>query len=190
MKMIGFMVCVAAVTLIPTVTQAQAVVVQEPGWIQRHWVESPPPLKYTSKELSFDMFGSYLNRENHLGNLFDTNIRHGTWGGGVGINYFFTRYLGVGALMNIPNNGGRFVDQAGGNLIFRLPLANSGLAPYIFGGGGRGFDPIGYFYGDGGVGLEMRLSAVTGIFVDGQYIWGEKGTGDKALFRAGLRFVF
>jgi opacity protein-like surface antigen len=156
--------------------------------------------KFTANELSLDLSGSYIAAQRHLGDLFDTNIRHGRWGGSVGLNYFFTRYVGLGGDINISDNNGHngnFVDQAIGNLILRWPLDPSGFAPYVFGGGGRGFDnPVptsdGNKYewlGDLGVGMEYRLNLATGIFADGRYIWGDQ-TGDRLLLRAGLRIVF
>src|SRR5579871_3104456 len=52
---------------------------------------------YFCNELSLDFFGSYLANQTKIEDIFKTNIRHGHWGGGVGANYFFTRYLGLGA---------------------------------------------------------------------------------------------
>src|SRR5438067_12287272 len=72
---------------------------------------------YTANELSLDLFGSYVAAERHFTDLFDTNIRHGNWGGGVGLNYFITREIGLGGDINIGKNGGKFVDQALGSLI-------------------------------------------------------------------------
>ena len=146
---------------------------------------------YTANELSLDLFGSYVAAERHFTDLFDTNIRHGTWGGGVGLNYFITREIGLGGDINIGDNGGKFVDQALGSLILRWPFEPTGWAPYIFGGGGRGFDPHWEWFGDLGVGIEYRLNPATGIFVDSRYMWHEKeGSTDRIFFRAGLRLVF
>jgi hypothetical protein len=183
--------CTAAMLLTSGLALAQEVHIwNDPGgWAGQHWIYSPSPLLYSGKELSFDAFGSYLARERHLSKLFDTNIRHGTWGGGVGLNYFLTRYVGIGGDINIPDNGGKFIDDAIGNLMLRAPLGGSGLAPYVFGGGGRGFDPAWEWLADAGVGLELRLNPLTGIFVDGRYIWADKSY-DRAEFRAGFRFVF
>ncbi len=146
---------------------------------------------YTPNELSLDLFGSYVAAERHFTDLFDTNIRHGTWGGGVGLNYFITREIGIGGDINIGDNNGTFVDQALGSLILRWPFEGTGWAPYIFGGGGRGFDPHWEWFGDLGVGIEYRLNPATGIFVDSRYMWHEKeGSTDRIFFRAGLRLVF
>jgi hypothetical protein len=145
--------------------------------------------KYSASELSFDAFGSYVAGERHLSKLFETDIRHGTWGGGVGLNYFFTRELGIGGDINMGANGGAFVDQAIGSVIARWPFEPAGIAPYVFGGGGRGIDPTWEWLGHAGIGLEYRFNPVTGIFVDTRYIWADKSN-DRIFFRAGLRVVF
>jgi len=145
--------------------------------------------KYTSGELSLDMFGSYIAGQRGIEHLFDTNIRHGVWGGGVGLNYFFTKEIGIGGDIEIPNDGGNFVNNIDGSLIARLPIGNSGLAPYLFGGGGRQTEPVWQWTGHLGVGLEYRFTPVAGIFADARYMWVDK-TPDEILFRAGLRVVF
>ena len=151
--------------------------------------------KYTSQELSLDLFGSYLNPERKFENLFVTNARRGAWGGGVGANYFFLKYVGLGADVNFSDHPGRIMDEAGGNLILRLPLGNTGLAPYIFGGGGQLLGQVpytgyGWFY-DGGVGLEYRFTHQIGLFTDGRFMWSDRSTeNDRLMIRAGLRLAF
>jgi len=146
---------------------------------------------FTASELSLDLFGSYVAGEEHLNDLFKTNIKHGTWGGGVGLNYFITREIGIGGDINMGANGGKFVDQALGSLVLRWPFDPTGWAPYIFGGGGRGFDPHWEWLADLGIGVEYRVNPVTGIFVDTRYIWHlQEGSFDRIFFRAGLRVVF
>ncbi len=185
------------------------------GWGSTVFVSDVEGPRYSSQELSLDMFGSYIAGEHHLTKLFETDIRspRGRWGGGAGLNYFFTREIGIGADMNIADNGGPFIDHVLGNLILRWPIDPSGFAPYIFGGGGRGFD-IGWtrsnadtdgFFAPGqefnqkhwewladlGVGVEYRLNPATGVFVDGRYIWHDQtGSTDRLLLRGGLRLVF
>lgn len=148
--------------------------------------------KYSANELSLDLFGSYLNPEGELNDLFDTNIRHGAWGGGAGLNYFLTREFGVGADFNMSDNpGDRLVDYTIGNLYLRLPLGNSGFAPYLFGGGGRGFSPVYQWLYGGGVGLEYRFSPILGVFSDAGFLWSDRATSlDMLTIRAGLRIAF
>jgi hypothetical protein len=158
------------------------------AWWGNHWVYNTAD-RYTPNELSLDFFGSYLAGEKGLENLFDHNIRHGVWGGGVGVNYFFTREVGIGGDIVIPDDGGNFINNADGSLILRLPIANSGLAPYIYGGGGRQTDPVWQWTAHGGAGVEYRFNPVTGVFADARYIWVKK-TSDEIMFRAGVRFEF
>lgn len=157
-------------------------------WWGEHWAHNNGD-RYTANELSLDFFGAYIAGQRGLEHLFDTNIRKGTWGGGVGVNYFFTRYIGIGGDIIIPDDGGNFVNNIDGSLIARMPICNSGVAPYLFGGGGRQTQPEWQWTGHLGVGLEYRFNPVTGIFVDSRYIWADK-TQDEILFRAGLKFVF
>ena len=148
--------------------------------------------KYTANELSLDMFGSYIHGEEKFSHLFQTSIRHdGKFGGGVGLNYFITPQFGLMTDINISDNGGRLIDQWTGAGVLRIPLEPTGLAPYIFGGGGRGFDPSWEWLLQAGVGLEYRLNPATGIFADARYIWHDKeGSFDRLLIRTGLRVVF
>jgi hypothetical protein len=173
------------------------------GWASGIFVYNvPPENRFTANELSLDLSGSYAAPETKgFTSVFDKNIRHdGKWGGNVGLNYFFLPYLGIGGNINMSANGGNFVDQALGNLILRWPICPIGIAPYIYGGGGRGFDSMGtvsgfdpkwQWFADGGVGLEWRPNATTGIFTDATYQWHLKeGSFDRLLLRVGLRLVF
>jgi len=157
-------------------------------WWGNHWANNNGD-RYTGNELSLDFFASYIAGQRGIEHLFDTNIRHGTWGGGVGVNYFFTRNIGIGGDINIPDDGGNFINNIDGSLIARLPIGHSGFSPYLFGGGGRQTQPVWEWTGHLGVGAEYRFNPVTGIFVDGRYMWVDK-TPDELLLRAGLRFVF
>jgi hypothetical protein len=196
---------VVTTALMLTAGMARAVHIwEDPGaWSSGVFVyNTPPDARFTANELSLDLSGSYIAPEARgFTHVFDTDIRHrGKWGGNAGVNYFFLRQLGIGGNINMSDNGGNFVDQALGNLILRLPISPLGLAPYIFGGGGRGFDSFGgvngfdpswQWFADGGVGLEWRPNATTGIFTDATYMWHLKdGSFDRLLLRVGLRLVF
>ena len=179
----------AQTTTTTTTTTVTTHVWEDPNaWWGSHWVMVKDN-RYNCNELSLDFFGSYLANEKNIENVFKHSIRHGTWGGGVGANYFFTRELGVGVDANIPANDGNFVDSVNGSLIARFPITTTGLAPYVFGGGGRQTDPAWQWTGHAGVGLEYRFNPGTGVFADTRYTWADK-TSDTILFRAGLRFLF
>jgi hypothetical protein len=187
-KMLGTIT--AALLLTSGIAQAAHVWEDPGGWWSGHWyVAHDATPKFTDQELSLDLFGSFVSNERRAEDIFKTNIRHGHWGGGVGVNYFFVREFGVSGDINISDNRGNFIDQATGNLVARLPIESAGLAPYIFGGGGRSFDPEWEWLGDAGVGIEWRPNPATGIFVDARYEWLDK-TADRLLLRGGLRLVF
>jgi hypothetical protein len=151
---------------------------------------SPDLSLYRDQEFSIDLFGSgSINNEtiNHLsGNSVE---HHSLVGGGGGVNFFFTRYLGVGGEGYYENSNHHFLDSASGNLIGRLPIGDSGIAPYIFGGGGHQFDQIDQNFGQAGAGIEFRLAQHVGLFLDARYVFAVK-TQDYGVGRAGLRFSF
>jgi opacity protein-like surface antigen len=169
------------------------------GWWDSHWTVSRGPApKFHANEVTFDVFATYTAAERGIDDVFDTSIRdneNGMWGGGVGLNYFFTRELGIGADVNIPDNDGKFIDSVNASLIARLPWEAAGLAPYVFGGGGRMTEPEWEWTAHAGLGLEFRFNPLTGIFADGRYVWANGSRdnqfdGDHLLLRAGLRLAF
>lgn len=142
--------------------------------------------RYFANEFSLDAFGSYNKGERKFSDVFDRSWRRGDFGGGVGLNYFFSRYFGVGADTDF-FDGGSFFKNVSGSGIFRFPVGNSGFAPYIFGGVGGRFVPKDEWTFHGGVGFEVRISRQFGIFSDIRYIVADKTT-DGMMVRAGLRF--
>ena len=160
-------------------------------WWNNLWVyEQNDEFKFNANEFSLELFGGYMAPEYGIEDVFKTNIRDdGSWGGGIGLSYFPFRYLGFGGDVSAHANGDTFFDQALGNLILRLPWERAALAPYLIGGGGRSFDPTEEWVAHGGLGIEWRPNAVTGIFFDTRYIWADDTT-DRILFRAGFRMIF
>jgi Outer membrane protein beta-barrel domain len=145
--------------------------------------------EYHACEVSVDGFGvGVLHEYDFNGNgLHRKNYR---FGGGAGINLFFTKYLGIGADAYAISPAHRtFVDTTTGNLILRMPIGDTGLAPYIFGGAGYEFKGIDQIVGGGGVGLEMRIVKHFSFFVDARYLAAVK-TPDYGLGRAGVRLSF
>ena len=146
---------------------------------------------FSANEFSLDLGGSYTAGERGPVHLFETSItgQRGSWGGDMGVNYFFTRKLGLGLDINMPANGGNLVDSASANLIGRFPLGNSGFAPYVFGGGGRTTDRTWAWLVQAGVGMEFRFNHNLGVFTDARYFWAQRAS-DGLLLRAGIRLVF
>src|SRR6266478_9944805 len=134
-----------------------------------------PPTCFNDKELQFDVFGAYAVGEggSHAGPIRD----HG-WGGGIGVNYFFSRYIGIGAegyWIAADHNGAvgggdTVVHNVNGSLIFRLPIDSLCLAPYAYLGGGAAIDGEDWAVGFAGVGLEYRVVPhKIGVFVDARW---------------------
>lgn len=109
-------------------------------------------------------------------------------GGGVGLNFFFAKYFGIGyeAFWTGSGNGEHF--PTGGNAFFRYPICSLNLAPYAMVGGGAAFNGNPKGYGNVGGGLEYRITDNIGLFADGRYFYG--GVGNLANIRSGLRFAF
>src|SRR4051794_34198310 len=139
---------------------------------------------FKDQELQLDVFSSY------------TATRKGSdyqdgFGGGIAVNYFFLRYLGIGVDGNLYDGGANGVWDVTGRVIARYPLELGSLcvAPYAFGGGGVEADgqTAGTWHAGGG--LEWRATHTFGVFSEGRYTWGENNN-DAAQARVGLRFSF
>jgi hypothetical protein len=108
------------------------------------------------------------------------------WGGGVGFNYFFSKYIGLGGSTHWENFDGAFIDNAAGEGYLRMPLQRLPLAPYGVGTGGYSWENEEWFYGVGG-GAEWRFTREFGIFSDIQWLWKESGDRDGLSVRVGIR---
>ena len=166
-----------------------------------------PTYCFNEHEWQFDIYGAYSdgNGHDHAGPLQD----HG-WGGGVGVNYFITRMIGIGvdgtALYGRenPQNDGNGHLESGkhtttygftGSVIVRFPIDSACLAPYVYAGGGFHTDGDEWASAHAGVGIEYRVVPnKIGLFLDGRYTYyGDRyGNGDQgnALAKAGVRIVF
>ena len=139
---------------------------------------------FKDTELQLDLFGSYTDTE---GGGYTDGV-----GGGVGINYFFTRYIGIGADTNVFDGGANGVWNSTGSIIARFPVELGGLclAPYVFGGGGIQYDGAKAGTLHAGGGLEFRIVPEKfGIYAEGRYTWATV-TDDSAQARVGVRLVF
>ena len=139
---------------------------------------------FNDRELQVDLFGSYTDgvRRSPYSDGF---------GGGIGVNYFFMRYLGVGIDGNVYDGGHNGVWNLGGRLIARYPLELGSvcLSPYAFAGGGAQFDGLTSGTWLAGGGLEWRATPKFGIFGEGHYTWAGNQA-NSAQARVGVRFVF
>lgn len=145
---------------------------------------------YRETEVSADLFGSVSLGGSTIDHLTSSRIRHDArLGGGVGLNYFFTRNIGVGVDAYSEDSTGSLIDYASASLILRLPLGTSGFAPYAFGGGGRQFDGAEAWFAQLGAGIEYRFTPQLGLFLDARGVLPDE-TKYYGVARLGLRFAF
>lgn len=163
--------------------------------------KAPAPEEcFRAGELQLDIFGYYVdgNGGQHAGQVQD----HG-WGGGIGLNYFFTLNLGVGveaAWLDARDNGNlgggyTAIHNYSGSLIWRFPIQEKCLAPYLYAGGGVAGDGANWAFGHVGAGLEYRIKPQkVALFADARWTYfGDRfGDGDQNNFggRVGVRFIF
>jgi hypothetical protein len=179
-------------------------------------VVPPAPIQdlYRANEWQLDLFGAYAPAGGK-GNKF---LGDHAWGGGADVNYFFTKYLGLGLEGDIldgtgPINSGNVSGQFALNALVRYPIGNTGWAPYVFAGiggfvPGEGSDFVQHFSnrtsrlirnnnnadvlleGHWGGGLEYRFTRLIGIFADGRYEVVDQSRNNFGLIRTGVRFAF
>ena len=155
-----------------------------------HDVHDDTTEKYRAKETTLDLFGSGSVGQHTLNHITDETIKEDLrLGAGAGLNYFFTRNLGLGAEAYSEDTGHSFVDNVSASLIARFPLGQSGFAPYVYGGVGHQFDPIALNYLHAGGGLEYRFTRRFGLFVDARYVFTDE-TENYGLGRLGFRLGF
>lgn len=143
---------------------------------------------FRANELSLDGFGSISVGQQTINHISGSHVRDdGRLGAGIGLNYFLTRNIGVGGDAYTENTSHNFVDNASGNLIFRIPIDKAHLAPYVYGGGGYQFDPNEVWFGQVGAGLEVRITHNVSLFADARYVMPEK-IDNYGVARAGIRF--
>src|SRR4051812_6237395 len=108
----GFLACIA---LAATSFAGTATVSAGKGYKEYKQVEKPTC--FSDTEIQADVFGAYAVTEAGQGG----EIRDHGWGGGIGLNYFFARYFGVGAEgywldAKGNNTSSRAVHSVGGNV--------------------------------------------------------------------------
>lgn len=165
-----------------------------------------PASLYNARELQFDLYGTHS---------FANPMGPDDWGGGIGVNYFFTRYFGIGAEGQLYDTPGDTPGTAALNAIFRYPIGETGFAPYAYAGGGviynvnnldrhdfsdafdrfvdrddARIDDDVLFEIHAGAGVEYRCTQNMGVFVDGRYTWTDLHDLEFSTVRAGVRFVF
>lgn len=143
---------------------------------------------FRDQETSVDIFGMYVD-----GDSFG-RYKSG-FGGGLGVNHFFMKYVGAGVEANWwegdrpPSLDHEVVSTLSGSGILRWPIEKFHLAPYGFGGIGRHFSHVDQMSFHIGGGLEYRFTHHLGVFGDIRHVMPEDDNDFEAL-RMGVRWVF
>ncbi len=85
-------------------------------------------------------------------------------GGGIGGNYFFTDYHGVGMEASLMRGGRHYSFNIGGHVNLRYPIEAYGIAPYAIAGIGGQFGDKNEFMVTAGLGIEKRFRPDFGLF--------------------------
>jgi len=139
---------------------------------------------FAENETSVDIFGTYADTDRG-------RYRDG-FGGGVGVEHFFTKYLGIGLEGYWWGGDGPsrdVISSVSGSVIGRYPIESLHLAPYVFAGGGGHFANQDNASLHAGGGLEYRFNPNWGVFADGRHVWVD-GQNDFNLVRTGVKYVF
>lgn len=153
---------------------------------------SDPDARFRNNEVVLEAFGvgTATGRAYEFYNGYAHHHHDLAGGGGAGLAFFFCKYVGIEGEAYSTRFFPNFVDNVGGNLVLRWPIANIGLAPYVFGGGGHQFNEGQATYADTGVGVEYRFNPMLGIFIDGRAVLPDNGFRNYGMGRLGLRFAF
>ena len=166
-----------------------------PHAVDKKVVVPPAEPCFREHELQLDVFANYMH------GTHSAVHRDDGFGAGLGLNYFFTRYIGLGVDASVNNvfrdkNGNDNHDgifNSTGSLILRYPLELGSLciAPYALGGGGvqtGAGSTLGTWHAGGG--LEWRATPKLGIYSEGRYTWPTERDEETVQVRIGARFVF
>ncbi len=145
---------------------------------------------YRAKEIDADAFGSVSFGKYTIDHLSGARVRHNAnFGLGSGLSYFLTRNLGIGADIYSENKTGALIDSASMNMTLRLPLGQSGFAPFVYGGGGKQFDMVHAWFAQVGAGMEYRFTPLVGVFMDSRWVLPDHAS-YYGVVRLGVRFAF
>jgi hypothetical protein len=131
---------------------------------------------------SFDVFGAALLPSGGGDEAF---------GGGVGLNYFFTPVFGIDTNYAAYSTSSVH-HQIDANLVLRAPITSLCIAPYALAGGGFATNSTnrGTYQVGGGLDIRLASSGCVGIFAEGLYHFAGDDTPDFTTVRLGLRIPF
>ena len=148
----------------------------------------PAPLCFEAGETSLDIVSVYADPTGGGGEWYDGSGLDSGVGGGLALTHFYTENLGVSAGAYWWDGNGA-IHSVTGSVIYRHPLQDLCLAPYVYGGVGGHFDSVNQISGHLGAGVEYRVTDSVGIFADYRYTWADE-TEDWNLYTLGLRILF
>lgn len=135
---------------------------------------------FAAGEINFDIIGMYIDPTGD-------GLEDGP-AGGIGAGYFFTENFGLmGKAYWWDGNSVIHNVQASG--VFRMPIQDLCLAPYLYGGVGGSFDSVNQLTAHLGGGVEYRLTESIGVFADYSHTWADE-TDNWNGYTLGVRFVF
>ncbi len=175
---------------------------------QTFQAQAPAEEFYGDREWNFDLFGAYAFGGNRASADRYLGQDH-AFGGGLDVNYFFCRYIGVG-LEGYALDADDVIGQLSSNLVLRYPIPKTRFAPYGYAGGGvlfngsrvensisndaspervrRNADAEGL--GQFGGGFEVRVTKHIGLINDFSWNVVNGPTNNYGLIRTGVRFAF
>jgi hypothetical protein len=120
----------------------------------------------------------------------DAEVEDDTFGGGLGVEYFFNQYFGVAGSAQWADPGSGVVHNYSADAVVRYPITSICIAPYAFGGVGYHTNSHNEVIGRAGAGLDVRLWDANGIFADWTYTFPGGDLEDYQLIRFGVKFAF
>lgn len=140
--------------------------------------------RFRDNEFQVDLFGT--------GGFYKQG--QASWGGGVGINYFFLKYVGLGVEQSLVAREDNTEWGTFGNLFLRYPICSWNLAPYAIAGLGAIYGSSGdaNLAGTVGGGIEYRFTDNIAIFGDARWLYNATNLNDggAVLARTGIKFAF
>jgi hypothetical protein len=140
--------------------------------------EPPPAAFYQAGEFQVDLFGSVVTPD----------LDNYTTGAGIGVGYYVTRNIGLGAAVTGDwSEQGKLADEIEGTLLYRIPIERSAIT---FRGGTAWHIEEGRWTLILGPGLEHRFTRNFGIFTEALMAKRLDSGQVNALGRAGIRVAF
>lgn len=139
----------------------------------------------------YDCFAPGFTFGAFAGGMFPSHGSSGVAGGGVLGEYFITENLGFQGSYGVYATNSEH-HQIDGNIIYRMPIKDLGIAPYIMGGGGLGTNGStrGDFHAGGGIEARFADMNCMGVFLDGNYHFASGSRTDFTVVRLGVKFRF